>query len=66
MFLAEQKKTKGIRVDALTALATLSRSVASFTPEFVIGTGQGAVIAMLLIYQAPSVGAYAADEECSA
>ena len=48
MFLAEQKRIKGIRVDALTALATLSRSVASFTPEFVIGTGQGAVIAMLL------------------
>ena len=48
MFLAEQKRIKGLRVDILTSLATLSRLVAQFCPEIVVGSGQGGLVAMCL------------------
>ena len=48
MFLSEQKRIKGLRVDILTSLATLSRLVAQFCPEIVVGSGQGGLVAMCL------------------
>ena len=48
MRLPDAKKVKGIRVDLLTSIATVCRSVVNHSPDFVVGYGQGGLVSCCL------------------
>ena len=46
--LTGTKKMKRLRVDLLTSCAKVLREAVSFGPQFVVGLGQGAIIAAVI------------------